>query len=59
MQLSEREIEIVDQISAITNKPQVTNDEILEAKRLINTLPDEIAGMYDEALFLIENDETR
>lgn len=59
MKLSESEQKIVDQISAITNKPHVSNDEILEAKRLINTLPDEIAGMYDEALFLIENDETR
>lgn len=59
MKLSESEQKIVDQISAITNKPHVTNDEILEAKRLINTLPDEIAGMYDETLFLIENDETR
>lgn len=59
MNLSENEQKIVDQISAITDKPHVSNDEIQEAKRLINTLPDEIAGMYDEALFLIENDETR
>ena len=59
MQLSDNEIEIIDKISAITNQPYVSDEEIQEAKRLIDTLPDQIRVMYDEALFLIENDETR
>lgn len=59
MQLNDNEIEIIDKISAITNQPYVSDEEIQEAKRLINTLPDAIRVMYDEALFLIENDETR
>ena len=59
MKLNDNEIEIIDKISAITNQPYVSDEEIQEAKRLINTLPDTIRVMYDEALFLIENDETR
>ncbi len=59
MKLSDNEIEIIDKISAITNQPYVSDEEIQEAKRLIDTLPDQIRVMYDEALFLIENDETR
>jgi hypothetical protein len=59
MQLNDNEIEIIDKISAITNQPYVSDEEIQEAKRLINTLPEDIRVMYDEALFLIENDETR
>ena len=59
MKLSDNEIEIIDKISAITNQPYVCDEEIQEAKRLIDTLPDQIRVMYDEALFLIENDETR
>jgi hypothetical protein len=59
MKLNDNEIEIIDKISAITNQPYVSDEEIQEAKRLINTLPDQIRVMYDEALFLIENDETR
>jgi len=59
MQLTEREIEIVDQISAITSKQSVGPEDINEAKRLINTLPDEIARMYDEAFFLIDDDKTQ
>lgn len=58
MRLTDKEMEIVDKISAITNKKHVSNEDIQEAKRLINTLPDHLAGMYDEAFFLIEQDQT-
>ena len=59
MNLSDREQQIVDEISAITSKTNVRPEDIIEAKRLINTLPDEIARMYDEAFFLIDDDKTQ
>ena len=59
MKLSENEQKIVDQISEITSKQSVGPEDIIEAKRLINTLPDEIARMYDEAFFLIDDDKTQ
>jgi len=59
MQLTDHEIETVDKISAITNQDYVSPEDIIEAKRLINTLPDEIARMYDEAFFLIDDDKTQ
>lgn len=59
MEPTTEQLEIADQVSEVLNQEQVTADDIRKVRDLLAELPDEIVALYEEALFLVENDETR
>lgn len=59
MEPTTEELEIADQVSEILNQDEVTAEDISKVRQLLESLPDEIVALYEEALFLVENEQVR
>lgn len=59
MDLTEEQMAIADQVSEVLNQAEVTDEDIRRVRELIKPLPARMRAMYEEGLFLVENDETR
>jgi len=53
------QLEIWDRITALTNKPNLSDDDIAQIRELATELPAVMADQLEEGLFLIEADKTR